>query len=82
MSARLSNFGSCEGVSNIDDRPPAGAGQQQDARQLVLVLILVQIYDTIGKEEEKVTWFGSLRKMDSRGEALESREAIMVTWLT
>ena len=68
------------GGSNIDDRPPAGAGQQQDARQLVLVLILVQMYDAIGKEEkEKVTWFDSLRKVDYRGEALESRQAIMVT---
>ena len=36
MSAGLSNFGSCEGGSNIDDGPPAGAGQQQDVRQLVL----------------------------------------------
>ena len=70
------------GGSNIDDGPAAGAGQQQDARQLVLVLTLEQMYDTIGKEEEKVTWFGSSRKMGSRGgEALESREAIMVTWL-
>ena len=43
MSAHLSNFGSCEGGSNIDDRPPAGAGEQQDAK--VLVLILVQIYN-------------------------------------
>ena len=76
-------LGAVRGGSNIDDGPAAGAGQQQDARQLVLVLILVLMYDTIGKEEEKVTWLGSLRKMGSRGgEALESREAIMVTWLT
>ena len=70
------------GRGNIDDRPQAGAGQQQDARQLVLVLILVQMYDTTGREEEKVTWFGSSRKMRSWGEAFESREAIMATWLT
>ena len=62
------------GGSNIDDRPQAGAGQQQDARQLVIVLILVLMYDTIGKEEEKVTWLGSLRKMGSRGGRLSRAE--------
>ena len=67
-------LGAVRGGSNIDDRPQAGAGQQQDARQLMLVLILVLMYDTIGKEEEKVTWFGSSRKMGSRGGRLSRAE--------